>query len=119
MGKLDGRVAIVTGAASGIGRGIAESFAEEGAAVAVADRNEQGAREVADGIAARGGRAIAVHVDVTDEALVAAMVERVLTDLGGIDVLRSEEHTSELQSLTNLVCRLLLEKKNTKNKLIT
>jgi 3-oxoacyl-[acyl-carrier protein] reductase len=87
MGKLDGRVAIVTGAASGIGRGIAEAFAEEGAVVAVADKNEQGAQQVTDEIAARGGRAIAVGVDVTDETLVAAMVERVLTELGGVDVL--------------------------------
>jgi 3-oxoacyl-[acyl-carrier protein] reductase len=87
MGKLDGRVAIVTGAASGIGRGIAEAFAEEGAAVAIADKNEQGAQTVADGIAGRGARAIAVQVDVTSEALVAAMVERVLADLGRIDIL--------------------------------
>jgi 3-oxoacyl-[acyl-carrier protein] reductase len=87
MGKLDGRVAIVTGAASGIGRGIAEAFAEEGAAVAIADKNEQGAQSVADGIAGCGGRAIAVQVDVRDEALVGAMVERVLADLGRIDIL--------------------------------
>jgi 3-oxoacyl-[acyl-carrier protein] reductase len=87
MGKLDGRVAIVTGAASGIGRGIAEAFAEEGAAVAIADKNEQGAQSVADGIAGCGGRAIAVQVDVTDEAFVGAMVERVLADLGRIDIL--------------------------------
>jgi 3-oxoacyl-[acyl-carrier protein] reductase len=87
MGKLTGRVAIVTGAASGIGRGIAAAFAEEGAAVAVADKNEQGAQKVSEEIAAGGGRAIAVQVDVTDEALVAAMVERVLTELGGVDVL--------------------------------
>jgi 3-oxoacyl-[acyl-carrier protein] reductase len=87
MGKLDGRAAIVTGAASGIGRGIAEAFAEEGAAVAIADKNEQGAQTVADGIGGRGGRAIAVQVDVTDEALVGAMVERVLADLGRIDIL--------------------------------
>jgi 3-oxoacyl-[acyl-carrier protein] reductase len=83
MGKLEGRVAIVTGAASGIGRGIAEAFAEEGAAVAVADKNEQGAQEVADGISARGGRAAAVGVDVTDEGGVAGMVERVRSELGG------------------------------------
>jgi 3-oxoacyl-[acyl-carrier protein] reductase len=87
MGKLDGRVAIVTGAASGIGRGIAEAFAEEGATVAIADKNEQGAQTVADGIAGCGGRAIAVQVDVTDEAFVGAMVERVLADLGRIDIL--------------------------------
>jgi 3-oxoacyl-[acyl-carrier protein] reductase len=87
MGKLDERVAIVTGAASGIGHGIAEAFSEEGAAVAIADKNEQGAQTVADAIAGRGGRAIAVQVDVTDEALVGAMVERVLADLGRIDIL--------------------------------
>ena len=83
MGKLEGRVAVVTGAASGIGRGIAEAFAEEGATVAVADKDEPGAREVATGISSRGGRALAVGVDVTDEGQVAEMVERVRSEYGG------------------------------------
>jgi 3-oxoacyl-[acyl-carrier protein] reductase len=87
MGKLDGRVAIVTGAASGIGRGIAEAFAEEGAAVALADKNESGAADVAREIADRGGRAVSIQVDVTDETAVAQMVERTLGELGGIDIL--------------------------------
>ena len=87
MGKLDGRVAIVTGAASGIGRGIAEAFAEEGAAVALADKNESGAAGVARGIAERGGRAVAVYVEVTDEGAVAQMVERTLAEFGRIDIL--------------------------------
>jgi 3-oxoacyl-[acyl-carrier protein] reductase len=87
MGKLEGRVAIVTGAASGIGHGIAEAFAEEGAAVVVADRNEGGAREVARGIEERGGRALAITVDVTDEGLVREMADRTKAELGGIDVL--------------------------------
>jgi 3-oxoacyl-[acyl-carrier protein] reductase len=83
MGKLEGRIAIVTGAASGIGRGIADAFAEEGAAVAVVDKNEEGARTVAQEISARGGRAVAVGVDVTDEQRVAEMVERVRSEFGG------------------------------------
>jgi 3-oxoacyl-[acyl-carrier protein] reductase len=87
VGKLDGRVAIVTGAASGIGRGIAEAFATEGAAVAIADIDEAGAREVADGIATAGGKALAVAVDVTDESSVAGMASAVASELGAVGVL--------------------------------
>jgi 3-oxoacyl-[acyl-carrier protein] reductase len=102
MGKLDGRVAIVTGAASGIGRGIAEAFVEEGAAVAVVDKNEQGAQEVAAGIGERGGRAVAVQADVTDEALVAAMVERVLAELEGIDILVNNAGIDTVSTLVDM-----------------
>jgi 3-oxoacyl-[acyl-carrier protein] reductase len=102
MGKLDGRVAIVTGAASGIGRGIAEAFAEEDAAVAIADKNEEGAQRVTEGIAARGGRAIAVQLDVTDEALVGAMVERVLAELGGIDILVNNAGIDTVSTLVEM-----------------
>jgi 3-oxoacyl-[acyl-carrier protein] reductase len=102
MGKLDGRVAIVTGAASGIGRGIAEAFAEEGAAVAVADRNEEGARQVADAIAGGGGRAVAVTVDVTDEGQIAALVDRVLAELGGIDILVNNAGIDTVSTLVDM-----------------
>lgn len=101
MGKLDGKVAIVTGAASGIGRGIAEAFGEEGALVAVADLNEAGAQTVANGIAS-AGRAIAVPVDVTDEMLVAQMVERTLAELGGIDILVNNAGIDTVSTLVDM-----------------
>jgi 3-oxoacyl-[acyl-carrier protein] reductase len=102
MGKLNGRVAIVTGAASGIGRGIAEAFAEEGAAVAVADRNEAGAGKVARRIVDRGGRATAIQVDVSDEHAVAQMVERTLADLRGIDILVNNAGIDTVSTLVEM-----------------
>jgi 3-oxoacyl-[acyl-carrier protein] reductase len=97
MGKLDGKVAIVTGAASGIGRGIAEAFAEEGAKVAVADRNEEGARQVADAI-----DGLAIVVDVTDERLVDEMAERTKRELGGIDILVNNAGIDTVSTLVEM-----------------
>ncbi|MEX1109172.1 MAG: SDR family NAD(P)-dependent oxidoreductase, partial [Dongiaceae bacterium] len=71
MGKLTGRTAVVTGAATGLGRGIALLFADEGADVAVVDRNGEGAAQTAEKIAARGRRSVAATADVGDEAAVA------------------------------------------------
>ena len=86
-GRVQDKVAIVTGAASGIGRATVELLAREGAAVAVADLNGAGAKEVADGIGAAGGRAIAVEVDVKSEESVAAMVAATVEAFGGLHVL--------------------------------
>jgi 3-hydroxybutyrate dehydrogenase len=87
--RLDHKVAFVTGAASGIGRRIAQVYAEAGAAVAVADLNPQGAEAAAAELRARGARAIGIGVDVTDEAAVDAAVGRTVAELGGLDVLVS------------------------------
>ena len=82
---LAGRTAIVTGAASGIGRATALRFAEDGAAVVVADRDAAGAERVAAEIARRDRPSLAVAVDVAEEASVAALVERALAWTGRID----------------------------------
>ena len=85
--SLKGKTALVTGAASGIGRNIALVFAQAGAAVAVADLNQAGADAVAQEIIAAGGRAIGVAMDVADEAQVDAGFVRAVAELGEIDVL--------------------------------
>jgi rhamnulose-1-phosphate aldolase/alcohol dehydrogenase len=88
-GELEGRVALVTGGASGIGRATARRLAELGAHVAVADLNADGAAEVAGEIAARYGnrRSLAVEVDVTDEGAVNEVFRRVTLAYGGLDIL--------------------------------
>ena len=82
MGKLDGKIAIVTGAGQGIGRGIAEKLAAEGATVAATDINEATAKETAQAV---GG--VGVACDVTSREGVAAMVVQVQQQFGRIDVL--------------------------------
>ncbi len=85
--RLEGKSALITGGASGIGRATAIRFAEEGANVFVADRHLTAAEETAQKVRALGRRAHAHQVDTSAEQQVAAMVERCVRELGGIDIL--------------------------------
>ncbi|MDN5894827.1 MAG: 3-oxoacyl-ACP reductase FabG [Nocardioides sp.] len=85
MGRFDGRVAVVTGAARGIGFGTAQRFADEGAAVAIIDLDDSAAAKAAASLGA--SKAIGISADVTDAADVDAAIERVVNELGGIHIL--------------------------------
>lgn len=87
MGEFEGRVALVTGGAMGIGRGIVEAFAREGAGVAIADVNAEAAADLARAIEASGGRAIATIGDVSVAADAERMVAETVAGLGRLDVL--------------------------------
>ena len=85
--KLEDQVAIVTGAGAGIGRGIAELFAQAGASVVVSDLKEETARAVVEGIKAQGGKAFAVGCDVTNNQALENLVKSTLDTFGKITLL--------------------------------
>jgi 3-hydroxybutyrate dehydrogenase len=87
--RLKDKVCIVTGAASGIGKEIALTFAREGGKVAIADLNNNAAQSAAEEISRAGGAAMGVGMDVTDEAQVQSAVAEVVKRYGGVDVLVS------------------------------
>ena len=88
MRRLENRIAVVTGAASGIGKGIAIAFAREGASVVVADRSEErSAAEVLAGIREHGGEALFVQTDVSDAQSVQLMADAALARFGRVDIL--------------------------------
>src|ERR1700737_3128128 len=94
--RLDGKIAFVTGGASGIGAATARRLAAEGARVAIADVNEDGAREVAG-----GPRGFACAVDVTDTSSVRAGVGAAVEELGDIDVLINNAGTDMFSFFVN------------------
>ncbi len=87
--SLNGKAAVVTGAASGIGKEIARTLAAQGAAVAIADLNLAGAQAVAEEIRAEGGKAIGIAMDVTDEEAVNRGIDEVAEQFGSVDILVS------------------------------
>jgi NAD(P)-dependent dehydrogenase (short-subunit alcohol dehydrogenase family) len=93
--RLAGKVALVTGSGSGIGRAIAERFAREGARVIVNDLHRDRAEETVQRIAAAGGEVLAIQADVTQSAAVQAMVEQGLAAFGRIDILVNNAGASQ------------------------
>jgi NAD(P)-dependent dehydrogenase (short-subunit alcohol dehydrogenase family) len=87
VGRLDGKICLITGAGSGIGQASARLFAREGAHVVVADVDDRGAKATVAEIRKGGGQAVAEHVDVTDESETVALTARVVKRLKRIDVL--------------------------------
>ncbi|MDP2936946.1 MAG: beta-ketoacyl-ACP reductase [Dehalococcoidia bacterium] len=87
MGRLDGKVAIVTGSGRGIGRAVAMAFASEGAKVTIAELDLEPAEEVVNEIKSRGGLAIAVPTDVTNRESVKKTVETTIKEFGQVDIL--------------------------------
>jgi NAD(P)-dependent dehydrogenase (short-subunit alcohol dehydrogenase family) len=95
MGRLAGKVAVVTGAGSGIGEATARLMAREGASIVVADINGTGAARVADDL----DGAVAAEVDVSDEASVVRMIETAVESFGGLDVLHNNATDSSLNAI--------------------
>ena len=99
MKKLQNRVALITGAASGIGKAIALKFASEGANIAIVDIDKQSSEKLASAIKAQGGKTICVECDVTSEARVNHAVESAVDQLGALHILVNNAGISPLKPL--------------------
>ena len=99
MAKLDGKVAVITGASSGIGEATAEALAAEGAAVVVAARREDRLNNLVDRIEGDGGRVLPVACDVTDEEQAHALIQRAKDELGSVDILVNNAGVMQLSKI--------------------
>jgi 3-oxoacyl-[acyl-carrier protein] reductase len=100
--RLDGKVALVTGAAQRIGREIARTFASQGASVVVADIQEEAGRRTVDEIVALGGKAAFVRADVSRAEEIAAMIDAAVARFGRLDVLVNNAHWEKVGSVVEL-----------------
>jgi len=101
-GMLTGKRALVTGAASGMGRAIAESYAREGATVAVHARNVERCAETLAAIAAEGGSAFAVAADLTDSRAIDTMCAEAIDRLGGIDIVMNNAGVGDYKKVVEM-----------------
>ena len=87
MGQLDGKISIITGAGTGIGRGVARAYSREGSTLVIASRNSRNLDEAAGEFRSVGGKVLSVPTDVTDESQVAGLFQRVIQEFGRLDIL--------------------------------
>ena len=99
MAKLDGKVAVITGASSGIGEATAEALAAEGASVVVAARREERLSELVERINTNGGKALAVSADVTDEAQAHELIRKTKVEFGRVDILVNNAGVMQLSAV--------------------
>jgi NAD(P)-dependent dehydrogenase (short-subunit alcohol dehydrogenase family) len=97
--RMDGKIAVVTGGARGIGRAIVERYSREGATCAVADIDFEGATRASEAVRSFGGKAFPVHLDVTRAESIAAMVETVVSKAERIDILVNNAGVVEVQPI--------------------
>jgi NADP-dependent 3-hydroxy acid dehydrogenase YdfG len=101
MGVLEGKVAVITGASSGIGRATAVQLAEEGAAVAILGRNQQALNELTAEIKANGGRVLPRALDVRDDGAMAQLMDDAVSEFGRVDIMVNNAGVSNRGNITN------------------